>query len=308
VGGQVAGRPGEENYVTPATLYGIAPPGHRLPDAAHVGAVHLQISDLQRSIDYYAQTLGLRVLSRSDERAALGAPGNERPLVNVVVKRGIRPPPRHGAFGLYHFAILLPDRAALGRFATHLSQAGARFGMADHLVSEALYLTDPDNLGIEVYADRPRATWQHQGRELAMATDPLDLAGLMRAGADRRWDGAPAGTTMGHVHLHVGDLDRAEAFYHLALGFDKVVWSYPGALFLSAGGYHHHLGTNTWSPGPAATDDQARLLEWELLVPHAGDAASAARSLRAAGCSALETDTGWTTADPWGTALRIREA
>jgi catechol 2,3-dioxygenase len=110
------------------------------------------------------------------------------------------------------------------------------------------------------------------------------------------------------MHLHVGDLDRAEAFYHSALGFDKMLWSFPGALFMAAGGYHHHLGTNTWAEGPAATDEQARLLEWELVLPDSASAAAAASSLQAAGYSAEDTGAGWTAADPWGTRLRILSA
>jgi catechol 2,3-dioxygenase len=180
--------------------------------------------------------------------------------------------------------------------------------MADHLVSEALYLTDPDGLGIEVYADRPRSDWRHTGRELAMTTEPLDVRAVIAAGGGQSWTGAPAGTTMGHVHLHVGDLEAAEAFYHSALGLDKTVWSYPGALFFSAGGYHHHLGTNTWSPGPSATDDEARLLEWELVVPTEDDAADAARSLRDASFAAEQTKRGVIAADPWGTRVRVLPA
>jgi catechol 2,3-dioxygenase len=120
------------------------------------------------------------------------------------------------------------------------------------------------------------------------------------------WTGAPAGTTMGHVHLHVGDLDGARRFYHAALGLDLTVTGYPGALFLSAGGYHHHLGVNTWSPGPAATDDQARLLDWELVLPDETGAAAAAQSLQAAGRGASHDAGEWTAVDPWGTRLRIR--
>jgi catechol-2,3-dioxygenase len=119
------------------------------------------------------------------------------------------------------------------------------------------------------------------------------------------WEGMPAGATIGHVHLHVGRLEHAEAFYHAALGLAKTVWSYPGALFLAAGGYHHHIGTNTWATGPSASDLEARLLDWELVVPHAQDVADAANSLRAAGYAADHVrDTCWTT-DPWGTSLRI---
>ncbi len=308
------GRMSEEESITAARSYGIAPPGFKLPDATHVGAVHLQVSDLERSIAYYQQVIGLRVLQRTGDTAALGADGDgARPLVWLHAKPGVRPAPRRGAYGLYHFALLLPDRAALGRFVGHLLRLGLRVGSADHLVSEALYLTDPDGLGIEVYADRPRHTWHHRDRQLVMAADPLDVNDLIAAAGLRDWDGAPAGTTMGHMHLHVGDLQQAEAFYHAALGFDKIAWGYPGALFFGAGGYHHHLGTNTWSPGPAASDDQARLLEWDLIVPTDQDAADAARSLHDAGYVAEPSrdsgsDSGsdsWTAIDPWGTRLRL---
>jgi len=285
--------------------YGIAPPVFRLPDGTRVGAVRLRVADLQRSLDYYRRVIGLQLLTSSPDTAALGAPGASRPLVVLHAVPGTKPAPRRGTFGLYHFAILLPDRASLGRFATHLRSLGLSPGIADHLVSEALYLTDPDGLGIEVYADRPRNTWRHAERQLEMATDPLDLADLIRAGAAEAWTGAPAGTTVGHIHLHVGNLEQAASFYHRALGFDVTVWNYPGALFLSAGGYHHHLGTNTWSPGPAPAANQARLLEWELVVPTMEAARSAAQSLEAGGYSVTVDGNAWTTADPWGTPLRI---
>jgi catechol 2,3-dioxygenase len=285
--------------------YGIAPQAFRLPNPAHVGGVHLQVVDLQRSLSYYGQVLGLRVKSTTDASAVLTAHGDDRPLVTLQTRPGVARA-RRGAFGLFHFAILLPDRSALGRFAAHLSSLGVRAGMADHLVSEALYLSDPDGLGIEVYADRPRASWQRRGRELAMTTDPLDIASVIAAGRDEVWTGAPEGTTMGHVHLHVGSLEQAEAFYHRSLGFDKTVWSYPGALFMSAGGYHHHLATNTWSAGPSASSDEARLIEWELMVPAEDDVAAAAASLRASGYDVQARERGATVADPWGTQVHIR--
>jgi len=179
--------------------------------------------------------------------------------------------------------------------------------MSDHAVSEAIYLSDPDGLGIEVYADRPRASWQRDAnRQLVMTTVPLDVRSVSKAAGDEPWTGMPAGTVMGHVHLHVGNLDEAEAFYHSALGLDKVVWNYPGALFLSAGGYHHHLGTNTWSSGAPAADDQARLLSWQIVVPHLEDAAAAAHSLTTSGFLVHEEEDAFVAADPWGTRLRIR--
>ena len=288
-----------------AAPFGLAPDRFRLPAAAAPGAVHLQVADLARSVDYYTGTLGLTVSSESSAAASLGVPGAP-PLVHLRERRGIARAPRGGRFGLFHFAILLPERAALGRFVDRLLRTGGRAGMADHAVSEAIYLTDPDGLGIEVYADRPRATWTTRGRELLMTTEPLDVADLIAAGESQSWTGAPPGTTVGHVHLHVGDLDAADAFYRRAIGFDKTVWTYPGALFFSAGGYHHHLGTNTWSPGPSATDDEARLLEWELLVPTAGDVKAAADSLAAGGYQADVTVDACRATDPWGTRVVVR--
>ena len=285
--------------------YGIAPPGFRLPEAAHVGAVHLQVSDLRRSIEYYEQVIGLTAQTLPDESVALSAAAATRPLVTLRTRPGVTRA-RTGAFGLYHFAILLPDRAALGRFAAHLARLEVRVAMADHLVSEALYLWDPDELGIEVYADRPRDTWRRHGQELAMATDPLDIGSVVGAAAGETWTGAPRDTTMGHVHLHVGSLDSAEAFYHRGLGLDKTVWSYPGALFMSAGGYHHHLGTNVWSSGPGPSPHHAQLLEWELLVPSPHDVANVADNMQAVGFERQPSGDSVAIADPWGTRVRIR--
>lgn len=285
--------------------YGIPAPGFRLPDATRIGRVRLQVADLDRSVGYYTQVLGFRVGTLEGGIATLHAGEGTPALVELRERRGAAPVPRRGAFGLYHFAILLPTRAALGQFVGHLAQLGLRFGAADHLVSEAIYLTDPDGLGVEVYRDRPREDWRTRGRELAMATEPLDLGALVDEAAETMWTGAPAGTVIGHMHLHVGDLARSDAFYHEALGFDRTVWGYPGASFLAAGGYHHHLGTNTWSPGPAAREDEARLIDWALHLPDEADRDAAAASVRSAGYGVERTDEGWTLADPWGTQLKL---
>src|SRR6185503_17597053 len=161
--------------------YGVRPPGYRLPDVTHIGCVRLQIADLDRSIAYYESVIGLRVVNRSDTVAKLAAHGDDRVLVELHVKPGVRPVARRGHIGLYHFAILLPDRAALGRFVAHLAALGQYAGMSDHLVSEAVYLQDPDGLGIEVYADRPRSDWTWENRQLAMTTKPLDVPDLVAA-------------------------------------------------------------------------------------------------------------------------------
>lgn len=139
-----------------------------------------------------------------------------------------------------------------------------------------------------------------------MTTNPLDIEGVMAAGRGEAWTGMPAGAAMGHIHLQVGSLALAETFYHRALGFDKTVWSYPGALFMSAGGYHHHLAVNTWASGPAASEDEARLLEWDLVLPSDADIEAAAQSLRDSGYSVERTGEGLATADPWGVRIHAR--
>lgn len=286
--------------------HGVRPKGYRLPEATHLGRVRLQVADLDRSITFYEQVLGMRVIRRSVDSAALGPHGEDREIVHLRQLSAARPVPRRGLLGLYHFAILLPDRASLGRFVAHLGEIGAYAGMSDHFVSEAVYLTDPDGLGIEVYADRPRGAWRYDERQLYMTTNHLDVEDLIKSARGERWTGMPPGTVLGHVHLYVDEIATAEAFYHDALGFDKVVWSYPGALFMSAGGYHHHLGTNTWARGaPAATDADARLLEWEIVVPTSNDADEAARSVKAASYPAKQEGSEWLLTDPWGTGLRL---
>ncbi len=292
--------------------YGEAPSDFRLPHDTRLGRVRLQISDLSRSLAFYQDVLGLRVIESSGALAVLAAHGDDTPLVELHERPGARTVPRRGALGLYHFAILLPDRPSLGRFIRHLGKIGARAGAGDHLVSESFYLQDPDNLGIEVYADRPRSTWRRLGRELMMATDPVDVGGLLQAAGDTEWTGAPAGTAIGHLHLHVGDLAQAAAFYSEAVGFDRTVWHYPGALFLAAGSYHHHLGTNTWAGSGAVAPERedARLLEWIIELPDRRSLSAAGESLSRGGYHSTWSGgpgegSELVTQDPWGTQLRL---
>jgi len=278
-----------------------------LPDTLRLGPVHLRVSDLRRSLDYYTQVLGLEARDVTATTAALHAHGEEAPLVVLDAHPDTSPVRMQSRLGLYHFAILLPDRAALGRFLAHAITTGMHVGAANHLVSEALYLRDPDGLGIEIYADRPRSEWRYGGGQLEMASDPLDMAGVVAAAQGEKWSGMPAGTVMGHVHLHVGDLGEAARFYHDALGLDRVVWTYPGALFLSAGGYHHHLGVNTWAGpnAPPSGEKDARLLEWRMIFPSADDARAGADRLVAAGRDVEAAGDDWIVTDPWGTKLRL---
>ena len=251
---------------------GVAPPGYRLPPATRLGPVTLQVGDLARSIDYYDRVLGLGVLESSPGDTTLGTSQGEHAAG--------RPPRasrrRTGADARTARSVSLRDPPSQPPCARRIRAAPCETstyaGMSDHLVSESVYLTDPDGLGIEVYADRPRDTWRQDGQQLVIGTEPLDVEDVVRAAGAERWSSMPAGATLGHVHLFVEDLGAASRFYHEGLGLDKMAWSYPGALFLAAGGYHHHLGTNTWAAGaPPAGEDDARLLEWTIRVPEPSD-------------------------------------
>jgi catechol 2,3-dioxygenase len=217
-----------------------------LPADARIGQISLTVRDLDRSVAFYRDVLGF-------EETAAGAvvtlaPPGGRTLIELHENTNAVPKPRRSS-GLFHFAILVPSRAALGRSLRRLAEKQWPIsGAADHLVSEALYLNDADGLGIEIYRDQPRDKWRvTPGGELAMATDPLDLQSVYEEpGAEAPWNGLEAATVMGHVHLHVPHLDSAEAFYCGRIGFEPMVRGYPGALFVAAGGYHHHVGLNTW--------------------------------------------------------------
>jgi catechol 2,3-dioxygenase len=296
----------------------------RLPDATRVGPVRLQVADLDRSIRFYETVLGLSLMgsepsrpaqeggdggaATQGRRASLGPREGDRVLVELVERPGVAPAdPRRPRLGLYHFAILLPDRPSLGRFLRHASELDIRPGAGDHLVSEALYLSDPDGLGIEVYADRPRTSWQRRQGELVMATDPVDFEDLLAAAGATAWQGMPRDSVMGHVHLHVGDLGEARAFYVDGVGFDVTTQRYPGALFMAAGGYHHHLGANTWARSAAEpSHGDARLLEWTLEVPSGEDVAAVRRRLQESGGTIGTGGDDVVATDPWGTPVRIR--
>jgi catechol 2,3-dioxygenase len=290
---------------------GIDAPGFRLPTEVRIGAVALQVADLDRSLGFYEKVLGFRVISRKDapsgRSARLGAPGDERVLLELNEKPGVLPVPRRGRLGIYHFAVLLPTRQDLGRFLRHAAAQGVHIGSANHLVSEALYLVDPDGISVEIYRDRARGGWSYEDDELVVGILPLDTEALLAAAGDQPWRGLPVGTTIGHMHFYVGEIPQAEGFYHAALGFDKVAWSMPGMLFVSAGGYHHHVGLNTWAAGsPVATDEDARLLWWELMLPDRMAVEAAAESLRRAGYGVTASDGAFLARDPWGITVRLR--
>lgn len=218
-----------------------------LPASAHIGSATLVVSDLDRSLAFYQDILGFREHRREGRTAFLGADGS-RDLIVLEELTGAMPRPRRSA-GLFHVAILVPSRAALGRSLIHLVQRGwSLTGVADHLVSEALYLNDADGLGLEIYRDRPRSEWREQDGQIIMGTEGLDLDDLAsEPGAEDPWRGLEFETVIGHVHLQVSTLESAEALYCDRFGFTPMLRRYHGALFVAAGGYHHHVGLNVWA-------------------------------------------------------------
>lgn len=284
-------------------------PTARLHPRTRMGPVTLVVADLARSLEFYGRVLGLDILRAADGVTWLGF--GRRALVGLVEAPGARRV--RGTTGLFHFALLVPGRAELGHALRRLFEEKVRLeGAADHLVSEALYLPDPDGHGIEIYRDRPRDTWTRLGGEIRMSTDPLDLEAVLADG-----DAAPPpaeappglspGTVMGHVHLHVADIAAAEAFYRERIGFDLTLRFGPAASFVSAGGYHHHLAMNTWAGvgAPPPPEDAVRLRDYVIELADAADLARVRARLEAAGDPVEESAAGLVTRDPSGNVARL---
>jgi len=277
-----------------------------------MGSVRLTVTDPEGMRDFYRDAIGLSELQPEDGIARLGTDGDSDEAIVELAGDPDAPPRPRGTSGLFHLAILVPTRADLARALQRVAEAGWRLsGASDHLVSEALYLTDPEGNGIELYRDRPREEWPIRDGVLQMDTLPLDLDGVL--GELRREDaeaGMPTGTRIGHVHLNVGDLAAAEAFYSGALGFDVTVRGYPGALFVSAGGYHHHLGLNTWAGegAPPAPEGARGLRQFEILLPRGEALAVEVDRLREAGFEPAEDEGGVRVADPAGNRVLLTAA
>jgi catechol 2,3-dioxygenase len=266
--------------------------------------VHLTVAALELSIDYYRTALGLTVLDHSDGRASLGADARE--LLVLFEEPGARP--SHGYTGLYHFALLVPERRDLARWLAHA--AGSRIplvGLSDHFVSEAIYLADPDGHGIEIYWDRPREVWEGRVAE-RMTTLPLDvdsLFGELSETAPEPFEGLPAGTVMGHVHLKVSAIGETIAFYRDVLGFALMAQLGAQAAFLSAGGYHHHLGANTWESAGASAPPEgtATLHQATIVLPDGDELTRVLERLAQHGRPSQASDTSVSVRDPSGTPL-----
>lgn len=279
-----------------------------LPAATHIGSVTLTVSNLERAVRFYVEVMGFRAAARTEATVALGTSAAPA-LLELVELPGAQPrPPR--STGLYHFAVLVPDRPALARSLRQLVYADWPIqGSADHGVSEALYLADPDGNGIEIYVDRPRAQWPMRNGQLQMVTEPLDVASLLRELDSHRqpWSGLADATCIGHIHLHVADLRQAEAFYCSVLGFDLVQRYGASALFVSAGGYHHHIGLNTWAGigAPPPPTDSAGLRFFTVTLPDAEALAQTVGRVQAAGWPVEEQVDGWHLQDPSTNGMRL---
>ena len=282
-----------------------APAHGEIAPATAMGAVHLTVSDLDRSLGYYRSVVGLRVLESGAGRASLGA--GERELLVLIEEPGAQP--AFGYTGLFHFALLLGQRADLARWLAHAARDRVRLtGVADHFVSEALYLDDPDGHGIEIYWDRPRDVWEGQVAE-RMTTVRLDvdsLLGELDDPAAEPFHGLSAATVMGHVHLRVADVGQSVAFYRAVLGFGLMAQLGDQAAFLAAGGYHHHLGANTWESRGAGPPPpgMAALRHATIVLP---DDAERQRLLARADAAGRveETGAGPIVRDPAGNALLL---
>lgn len=269
-----------------------------------VELVELKVSDLERSLSYYQEIIGFKILEKQENKALLTADGKTALL--SIEQRANSLPKTQKTTGLYHFALLLPTRGDLGAVLKHFIEINERVGAGDHLVSEALYLNDPDGNGIEIYSDRPDTEWTWNGEFVAMDTLQIDAQGILAAGASTKWEGLPEGTVMGHIHLHVSELVETEKFYKL-LGFEVVTPNYPGALFMSTGKYHHHIGLNTWAGvgAPPAGENVVGLEAFSLVYPSNEALNTAIENLKTNDMNVVEENGSFVTKDPSQNKIKL---
>jgi catechol 2,3-dioxygenase len=272
-----------------------------------VGHVKVKVENLERSLSFYQEVIGFKILEQSKTSATLTTDGKTS-VLSIEQPENIIPK-RSRTTGLYHFALLVPTRADLGKILKHFIQIGYPLqGSSDHLVSEALYLADPDGNGIEIYSDRDPSTWVWNNDEVEMATLPLDTESLLEEGQADEWNGLPAGTVMGHIHLHVSELEKTEQFYIKGLGF-KVVFRYGNqALFISTGNYHHHIGLNTWNGvgAPKPPSNSVGLESFHLILPNEEKRNNMVNQLKSIGASVTEEKGSFVTIDPSGNRIYLK--
>jgi catechol 2,3-dioxygenase len=281
---------------------------YQIPATTHLGEVSLRISNLDRSIQFYTEVVGLKLLERSDKVATLTADGKQSLLRLEQLTDAVTMPVRSTS-GLYHFAILLPDRKSLGLALRNLAESGIEIGQGDHLVSEAFYISDPDQNGIEIYADRARDTWKRDAdNNYIMSSDPVDVESLFALATNEPWQGLPAGTVIGHVHFHVRSLEESRRFYTGVLGFDIVGnFANMSALFVSAGGYHHHIGLNIWAgTGAPVNPANATGIDYFTIIYDGKEQLEQAiEQLRQSNTSIEQQGKDWFTVDPQNIRIRL---
>ncbi|QJD87013.1 VOC family protein [Cohnella herbarum] len=274
-----------------------------------LGQLKLKVRDLQRSIRFYKEIIGFRVLREEAGIAHMTVNGKSTFLILEEVQDAA-PVARRSTTGLYHFAILVPTREQLGLSLRKLAESGVQVGQGDHLVSEALYLSDPDHNGIEIYRDRPRSEWKKDAEgNYIMGTDPVDIKGLLELAGNKPWTGLSPETILGHIHLHVSELSASKTFYCDILGFDVVadVSKKMGAYFISAGGYHHHIGMNIWAgvgaPQPPA--NSTGLAFYTIVLPTEGELERILAQLGTSGIPFAQEADYWRVNDPSGIEIRL---
>ncbi|MCR8641194.1 VOC family protein [Paenibacillus sp. N1-5-1-14] len=282
---------------------------HQIHANTLIGYVRIKVSNMARSIAFYQEIIGLDVKEQVGNVAYLTAKGDVNPILVLeeVADAIVMPEPRPTT-GLFHFAILVPTRESLGITLRHLLEKRVGIGQADHIVSEALYLSDPDNNGIEIYWDRPREDWKRDSwGNITMATDPIDWEGLLALAEQKPWTGLPSGTTIGHIHLQVADIEQAKQFYCDVMGFDLITNYGNRALFISAGGYHHHIGMNTWAgvglPVPPA--NATGLDYYSLIIPDQAALDATIARLGEAGAEVTKREDGYLVRDTSGISILL---
>ncbi|CAM4068163.1 VOC family protein [Mesobacillus thioparans] len=279
------------------------------PPVTFVGRVDLKVQDLDRSVAFYHDVIGFKVLEKTERSAKFTADG-KNVLLSVEQPDDVMPKQRRTT-GLYHFALLLPRRADLANILKHFVLMKFPLqGASDHLVSEALYLADPDGNGIEIYIDRPASDWTWNESQIVMTTDSLDAESLLEEDKGGTWNGLPAGTVMGHIHLHVSELAKTEEFYSKGLGFDVVSRYGPQALFISTGKYHHHIGLNTWNGvgAPKPAENSVGLGSFSLVLPDEESEKETIARLSSIGAEITEENGVMVAIDPSGNRIMLEIA
>lgn len=278
---------------------------HRKP-ITYVNHVAIKVTDLERSLKFYQEMIGFDILERTEKTAKLTTDG-KRNLLSLEQPDGVLP--KQGrTTGLYHFAILLPKKEDLANIVAHFLENNIRFGSSDHLVSEALYLYDPDGNQMEIYIDRDSSEWNWNGEEVVMAVDPLDFERLLEyRSPNKKWTRLPKDTLIGHIHLHVSELKKTEEFYVKGLGMDVVNRFGGQALFLSYGKYHHHVAVNTWNGvgAPAPAPNSAGLESFTLLFDNEEVLAKTISHLKQIDANVAEEEGTFVTTDPSGNRIKL---